>query len=156
MTDHPEARGGAQGQPSAVTAPCHPTPANLPQRSTVVLINKTAEPSASAVADLTDRNATVFYETAIARLTKDPHQVVLLAQSDDDVPFDLRPRRYLRYSNNRGGRKTLEAALAGFMAEGLSGEERASQSYHELQAGGQLEETPLSYGNTTPRTRNSK
>jgi hypothetical protein len=74
------------------------------------------------IADLTGRNANVFYETAIAHLTKDPHQVVLIAQTDDDVPFDLRPRRYLRYENTAGGGQDLERGLAAFIGEAISGD----------------------------------
>ena len=73
------------------------------------------------VADLTGRNANVFYETAVAHLKKDPHQVVLLAQRDDDVPFDLRPPRYLKYSNNPNGRRRLTQQLGEFLKQGLQG-----------------------------------
>jgi hypothetical protein len=73
------------------------------------------------VADLTGRNANVFYETAIAHMKKDPHQVILLAQDDDDVPFDLRPLRYLKYSNNPSGRSHLRQQLSEFLQQGLQG-----------------------------------
>ena len=73
------------------------------------------------VADLTGRNANVFYETAIAHMKKDPHQVILLAQHDDDVPFDLRPLRYLKYSNNPAGRQHLRRQLSEFLRQGLQG-----------------------------------
>lgn len=47
------------------------------------------------VADLTERNANVFYEIGYARsLDK---EVVLLTQRSDDVPFDLQHRRYISY-----------------------------------------------------------
>jgi hypothetical protein len=42
-------------------------------------------------ADLTGKNANVFYEVGIAHTIGKP--VLLLAQSIDDVPFDLRHRR---------------------------------------------------------------
>ena len=61
------------------------------------------------VCDLTERNPNVFYEMGIAHsLGKD---VVMLAQSKSDVPFDVQQRRYLRYLHNEQG---LEK-----MAEGL-------------------------------------
>jgi hypothetical protein len=42
------------------------------------------------VADLTGKSANVFYETGIAHSLRDPQSVILISQSMDDVPFDLR------------------------------------------------------------------
>ena len=51
------------------------------------------------IADATGKNANVFYEMGLAHaLGKD---VIILAQSMDDIPFDLRHRRILIYSLNR-------------------------------------------------------
>jgi TIR domain len=62
------------------------------------------------VADLTGRNANVFYEVGIAHtLEKD---VLLLAQSMNDVPFDLRHRRVLLYEFTPRGCKKLEKTVA--------------------------------------------
>jgi hypothetical protein len=47
------------------------------------------------LADLTGQNANVFYEVGIAHAKNKP--VLLLAQSLDDIPFDLRHRRILPY-----------------------------------------------------------
>ncbi|HZF14037.1 MAG TPA: hypothetical protein VFE33_35025 [Thermoanaerobaculia bacterium] len=47
------------------------------------------------VADLTGRNANVLYEVGIAHALAKP--VILLAQSDADIPFDLRTRRVVIY-----------------------------------------------------------
>lgn len=58
------------------------------------------------VADLTGRNANVFYEVGIAHTLN--KQVLLLAQSIDDVPFDLRHRRVLLYEYSPRGCKKLE------------------------------------------------
>ena len=62
------------------------------------------------VADLTDLNANVFYELGLAHaLSKD---VILLTQSMDFVPFDLKPLRCIVYEpDHRGGQK-LESVLA--------------------------------------------
>lgn len=57
------------------------------------------------ICDLTSKNANVFYEAGIAHaLGKD---VVLITQNAEDVPFDLRPLRYISYLNNDEGRKKL-------------------------------------------------
>ena len=60
------------------------------------------------VADLTGQNANVFYEVGIAHVSK---PVLLLAQSVDDVPFDLRHRRVLIYDYSPHGCKRLEQRL---------------------------------------------
>jgi TIR domain-containing protein len=61
------------------------------------------------VADLTGKNANVFYEVGIAHTVGKP--VLLMAQSIDDVPFDLRHRRVLLYEYSPRGCKKLEKTL---------------------------------------------
>lgn len=61
------------------------------------------------LADLTGKNANVFYEVGICHALEKP--VLLLAQSMDDVPFDLRHRRVLLYTYTPRGCKRLEKAL---------------------------------------------
>ncbi|HEY4158115.1 MAG TPA: hypothetical protein VGM29_08455 [Polyangiaceae bacterium] len=66
------------------------------------------------VADLTGRNPNVFYELGVAHTVgKD---VILLSQSIDDVPFDLRHLRVVLYDTTARGAaalaKQLEATLA--------------------------------------------
>lgn len=62
------------------------------------------------IADCTGRNANVFYEVGIAHtLGRD---VILITQNPEDIPFDLRHLRYVRYLNNREGRRALSAALS--------------------------------------------
>jgi len=62
------------------------------------------------IADLTGRNANVCYEAGIAHAMQ--KQVLLMAQSLDDVPFDLRHRRVLLYQYSPRGCKKLERELA--------------------------------------------
>ena len=50
------------------------------------------------VADLTGKNPNVFYELGLAHALAKP--VVLLAESMDDVPFDLRSLRVIVYDKN--------------------------------------------------------
>ncbi len=61
------------------------------------------------VCDCTGRNPNVFYEAGIAHtLGRD---VILITQSEHDIPFDLRHLRYIRYLNNAEGLTALAAAL---------------------------------------------
>ena len=83
------------------------------------------------LADLTGKNANVFYEVGICHALDKP--VLLMAQSMDDVPFDLRHRRVLIYEYTPRGVKRLEKALTDHLKamlqktgpEGLQGEHKA-------------------------------
>lgn len=67
----------------------------------VSLINR----SRIVVCDCTGRNPNVFYEVGIAHtLGRD---VILVSQSEADIPFDLRHLRYVTYLNNAEGRGVL-------------------------------------------------
>jgi hypothetical protein len=72
-------------------------------------IRASIETAALVVADLTGRNANVFYEVGIAHAINKP--VLLMAQSIEDVPFDLRNRRVLLYEYSLPGGKLLEKRL---------------------------------------------
>ncbi len=65
--------------------------------------------SCIVVCDCTGRNPNVFYEAGIAHALG--REVILITQSEHDIPFDLRHLRYVRYLNNTEGRKVLELAL---------------------------------------------
>ncbi|MFO1290554.1 MAG: toll/interleukin-1 receptor domain-containing protein [Nitrosomonas sp.] len=71
------------------------------------------------LADLTRKNANVFYEVGICHALGKP--VLLLAQSIDDVPFDLRHRRVLLYDYSPRGCKRLEGTLRQNMNAVLKG-----------------------------------
>ncbi|MCB0110541.1 MAG: hypothetical protein KDE53_31685 [Caldilineaceae bacterium] len=62
-----------------------------------------------AVADLTGQNANVFYELGICHTLGKP--VLMLAQSKEDIPFDVRHLRVLLYEYTPRGCKTLEKAI---------------------------------------------
>jgi hypothetical protein len=67
------------------------------------------------VCDCTERNPNVFYEIGIAHtLGRD---VILITQSDSDIPFDLRHLRYVKYLNNSEGLAKLRAILEPRLAE---------------------------------------
>lgn len=71
----------------------------------VSLINK----SRVIVCDFSNRNANVFYEVGIAHtLGRD---VIMISQSNADIPFDLRHLRYIPYLNNGEGREKLRERL---------------------------------------------
>lgn len=61
------------------------------------------------IADCTGRNANVFYEIGLAHVLGKP--VVLLSQRDEDVPFDLRHIRFIKYSYTPPGMKSFEKVL---------------------------------------------
>lgn len=65
------------------------------------------------VCDCSGRNPNVFYETGIAHTLG--REVILITQSENDIPFDLRHLRYVHYLNNAEGHNMLTAALQGRM-----------------------------------------
>ncbi|MBZ0303585.1 MAG: hypothetical protein K8J31_27850 [Anaerolineae bacterium] len=61
------------------------------------------------IADCTGRNPNVFYEIGIAHTLG--KQTILIAQSIDDIPFDLRHRRVITYRYDPRGMKEFEDIL---------------------------------------------
>jgi len=61
------------------------------------------------VADCTGRNPNVFYEIGLAHAIGKP--VILITSDQEDVPFDLRHRRYIRYEFTPRGMREFEDAL---------------------------------------------
>lgn len=57
------------------------------------------------VADLTGKNPNVFYEVGIAHTLG--KEVILITQCEEDVPFDLRHLKYIKYSMTRRGQEQL-------------------------------------------------
>lgn len=70
------------------------------------------------IADCTGRNVNVFYEIGLAHALGKP--VILLAQSERDIPFDLSPVRYLKYQTTSPGLRKLDLQLAAMLREYLS------------------------------------
>jgi hypothetical protein len=58
-------------------------------------VTKSILESRIIVADLTGRNPNVMYELGLAHAAKKP--VIMLIQTDSDVPFDVHHIRYLKY-----------------------------------------------------------
>jgi hypothetical protein len=67
------------------------------------------------IADLTGKNPNVFYELGIAHSIG--KKAILLAQSIEDVPFDVRDRRVLLYSTRFDGIQPLREALLNAITE---------------------------------------
>lgn len=62
------------------------------------------------IAELTGRNSNVFYELGIAHAVG--KEVILLAQTMEDVPADLRHHRVIKYEYTPRGMNQLEDLLA--------------------------------------------
>jgi len=71
----------------------------------VSLIDK----SRIVICDCTGRNPNVFYEAGIAHTLG--REVILITQTESDIPFDLRHLRYVSYLNNGEGLRDLKLKL---------------------------------------------
>jgi hypothetical protein len=67
------------------------------------------------ICDCSGRNPNVFYEAGIAHALG--REVILIAQSASDIPFDLRHLRYVQYLNNGEGREELKTRIAPRLAQ---------------------------------------
>lgn len=63
------------------------------------------------VADVTGKNPNVFYELGIAHCCKAPSKVIIISQTLEDVPFDLRHMRVVTYRNDPAGLRKLRLDL---------------------------------------------
>ncbi len=61
------------------------------------------------IADCTMRNPNVFYEIGLCHAIG--KQTILITQNKDDIPFDLRHRRFIVYHYTPGGMKQFEETL---------------------------------------------
>jgi hypothetical protein len=77
------------------------------------------------IADCTRRNSNVFYEIGIAHTLG--KETILISQSLEDVPFDLRQRRVILYEFSPRGMKAFEAALSKTL-EAVQGQRRGAAS----------------------------
>jgi hypothetical protein len=67
------------------------------------------ETASVVICDISRKNPNVFYEAGIAHsLGKD---VILITQNEEDVPFNLRHLRHIRYLNNGEGLEKLSKAV---------------------------------------------
>lgn len=68
----------------------------------------------AVICDLTGKNANVFYETGIAHTMG--QDVILVAQHESDIPFDLRHIRHIKYLPNEQGLKVLAEKVSNRLA----------------------------------------
>lgn len=61
------------------------------------------------IADITGRNPNVLYEVGLAHTIGKP--TILITQNIEDIPFDLRHHRFIKYEYTPRGCKELEMAL---------------------------------------------
>ncbi|VAW73627.1 hypothetical protein MNBD_GAMMA15-2237 [hydrothermal vent metagenome] len=61
------------------------------------------------ICDCSGKNPNVFYEAGIAHAIG--KEVILITQSEQDVPFDLRHLRYIHYLSNNEGLRELSVSL---------------------------------------------
>ena len=83
----------------------------------VVLLIDTAR---IVVCDCTGGNANVLYEVGIAHTLG--RNVILITQNTDDIPFDLKSIRHIKYENNSEGIKILTKRLQRRMVKYLTAE----------------------------------
>lgn len=62
------------------------------------------------ICDFTGRNPNVFYEAGIAHTLGKP--LIPIAQNKNDIPFDLRHFRFIKYINTKIGRDHLKSELS--------------------------------------------
>ena len=68
----------------------------------------------AVICDLTGKNPNVFYEAGIAHTMG--QDVILIAQHESDIPFDLRHIRHSRYLSNEQGLKELAEKVSNRLA----------------------------------------
>ena len=78
-------------------------------RSVIEDIWKSINEAHIIIADLTERNPNVLYETGVAHTVG--KEVILVTQSMEDIPFDLQYLRCIPYDYTPRGAKKLEADL---------------------------------------------
>jgi hypothetical protein len=96
------------------------------------------------VAELTEKNANVFYELGLSHAIGKP--VILLSETIDDVPFDLQPLRVVLYNKNHPAwgnklRTTLIASLEETLSDSVGAVPPMFRKAVKSQAPGESETT---------------
>lgn len=82
------------------------------------------------IADLTGRNANVFYELGIAHSTG--NKTIMVAQSKDDVPFDVSAYRVVFYEQSISGAAKFSDSLRAAISELLSSLNRTNNPVQDV------------------------
>lgn len=82
------------------------------------------------IADLTNKNANVFYELGIAHASG--NKTIMTSQSKVDVPFDIASYRILFYSHTLKGCEALRTALDSAIKELLVALDRTNNPFQEV------------------------
>lgn len=69
------------------------------------------------IADCTSKNPNVFYELGVADTIG--KEIILITQNKDDVPFDIRHRRYIEYQFTPRGMKDFESTLEKYLTANI-------------------------------------
>ena len=95
------------------------------------------------VADLTDANPNVFYEVGLAHALE--KKVILITQSIDEIPFDLKPYKSLEYSTHfdeiEHAKKRLTDYAKGYLNGSLQFGTPVTDFYQRDATGSQHEDT---------------
>ncbi|MBZ9578180.1 hypothetical protein KJA13_04125 [Patescibacteria group bacterium] len=71
----------------------------------------TIESAKVIIADITGRNANVFYELGMSHILKRSHTVMITRDAHRDVPFDVGHFRIIKYNNSIAGKTRFENNL---------------------------------------------
>lgn len=85
------------------------------------------------VADLTGRNANVFYELGISHAVG--NKTIMTAQAKEDVPFDIASYRVIFYDQSIAGAERLRTSLGDAIKELLRSLERTNNPVQEALGG---------------------
>lgn len=67
------------------------------------------------ICDCTEKNPNVFYELGLAHALG--KKVICITQSADDIPFDIKQIRYIKYEYSPRGMKEFEVTLGRYLVE---------------------------------------
>ena len=73
------------------------------------------------IADLTGKNANVYYELGVAHSAARSNNTIMIAEEDEDIPFDIAPYKVLKYTRSYKGINKLQKDIAAIINSFESG-----------------------------------